>query len=77
MYQNVVDDILRHPDDKRTKGLLLVKGKNETVVRYSIAGYNNLIGVAEWKNQLAGKELEVIKSSLPSIEEIEQKLKVY
>ncbi len=37
MYQNVVDDILRHPDDKPTIGLLLVKGKNETVVEYSLA----------------------------------------
>ena len=27
MYQNVVNDILRHPDDKPTIGLLLVKGK--------------------------------------------------
>lgn len=37
MYQNVVDDILRHPDNKPTIGLLLVKGKNETVVEYSLA----------------------------------------
>lgn len=37
MYQNVVNDILRHPDDKPTIGLLLVKGKNENVVEYSLA----------------------------------------
>lgn len=37
MYQNVVNDVLRHPDDKPTIGLLLVKGKNETVVEYSLA----------------------------------------
>lgn len=28
MYQNVVNDVLRYPDDKRTIGPLLVKGKN-------------------------------------------------
>ena len=28
MYQNVVNDILRHPNDKPTIGPLLVKGKN-------------------------------------------------
>lgn len=39
MYQNVVNDVLRHPDDKPTIGLLRVKGKNETVVEYSLAGY--------------------------------------
>ncbi len=28
MYQNVVNDVLSHPDDKPTIGLLLIKGKN-------------------------------------------------
>ena len=74
MYQNAVNDILRHPDDKPTIGLLLVKGKNETVVEYSLAGYQNPIGVAEWKSQIE-KSLPVeLRSSLPSIEEIEKEL---
>ena len=74
MYQNVVNDILKHPDDKPTIGLLLVKGKNETVVEYSLAGYQNPIGVADWKNQIARTLPEELKSSLPSIEEIEREL---
>ncbi|MCI8849480.1 MAG: DUF1016 domain-containing protein [Oscillibacter sp.] len=74
MYQNVVNDVLRHPDDKPTIGLLLVKGKNETVVEYSLAGYQNPIGVAEWKNQIAHALPEELKSSLPTIEEIEREL---
>ena len=74
MYQNVVDDLLRHPDDKPTIGLLLVKGKNKTVVEYSLAGYQNPIGVAEWKNQLARALPDELKSSLPSVEEIEKEL---
>ena len=74
MYQNVVNDILRHPDDKPTIGLLLVKGKNETVVKYSLAGYKNPIDVAEWKNQIAKALPEELRSSLPSIEEIEKEL---
>ena len=74
MYQNVVNDILRHPDDKPTIGLLLVKGKNETVVEYSLAGYQNPIGVAEWKNQITQSLPEELQSSLPSIEEIEKEL---
>jgi len=74
MYQNVVNDILRHPDDKPTIGLLLVKGKNETVVEYSLAGYQNPIGVAEWKNQMVQSLPEELKRSLPSIEEIEKEL---
>ena len=74
MYQNVVNDVLRHPDDQPTIGLLLVNGKNETVVEYSLAGYQNPIGVAEWKNQIAKALPEELRSSLPSIEEIEKEL---
>ena len=74
MYQNVVNDILRHPDDKPTIGLLLVKGKNKMVVEYSLAGYQNPIGVAEWKNQIAHALPEELKGSLPTIEEIEREL---
>ena len=74
MYQNIVNDVLRHPDNKSTIGLLLVKGKNETVVEYSLAGYQNPIGVAEWKNQIAKSLPEELRSSLPSIEEIEKEL---
>ena len=74
VYRNVVDDVLRHPDDKPTIGLLLVKGKNKTVVEYSLAGYNNPIGVADWENQLVKSLPEGLKSSLPTIEEIEKEL---
>lgn len=74
MYQNAVNDILRHSEDKPTIGLLLVKGKNQTVVEYSLAGYQNPIGVAEWKNQMVQALPEELRSSLPSIEEIEKEL---
>lgn len=74
MYQNAVNDLLRHPDDKPTIGLLLVKGKNQTVVEYSLAGYQNPIGVAEWKNQMVQVLPEDLKSSLPTVEEIEKEL---
>lgn len=74
MYQNVVDDVLKHPDDKPTIGLLLVKGKNKTVVEYSLSGYKNPFGVAQWKNRIAESLPQDLKSSLPSIEEIEKEL---
>ena len=74
LYQNVVNDVLRHPDDKPTIGLLLVKGKNRTVVEYSLAGFTNPIGVADWQEHLTKELPEDLKSSLPTIEEIEQEL---
>jgi len=74
LYQNAVNDVLRHPDDNPTIGLLLVKGKNKTVVEYSLAGFENPIGVADWQDRLTKELPEELKSSLPTIEEIEREL---
>jgi len=72
-YQNIVDDVLRHPDDKPTIGLLLVREKNRTVVEYSLSGFNNPIGVADWQNEF-DMAAEEIKASLPTVEEIEKEI---
>jgi predicted nuclease of restriction endonuclease-like (RecB) superfamily len=74
MYLNAVDDLLRHPDDKPSIGLLLVKEKNKMVVEYSLAGYTKPIGVADWERQITNSLPEELKSSLPTIEEIEAEL---
>ena len=74
MYLNIVDDLLRHPDDKPSIGLLLVKEKNRTVVEYSLAGYRKPIGVAQWQREITRSLPEELKSSLPTIEEIEAEL---
>ena len=71
MYMNIVDDLMRHPDDKPTIGLLLVKEKNKTLAKYALAGYTKPIGVAEWERQITESLPENLKSSLPTIEEIE------
>lgn len=75
MYVNAVNKILNHPNDKPAIGLLLVKSKNNTVVEYSLEGYKNPLGVAKWQEQLDQNLSDDIKSSLPSIEEIENELK--
>jgi len=74
MYQNVVNEVIRHPDDKPTIGLLLVKEKNRTVVEYSLSGYTNPIGVADWKNEISSIIPDEIMTSLPTIEEIEREI---
>lgn len=76
MYQNVVNKVLRHPDDKPTIGLLLVREKNKTVVEYSLAGYQNPIGVADWCEKLTKEIPDDLKSSLPTVEEIEKELEL-
>jgi len=74
MYQNVVNDTLKHSNDKPTIGLLLVKSKNKLVVEYSLEGFNNPIGVANWENEIVKSLPEEYKTSLPTIEEIENEL---
>lgn len=74
MYLNVVNDTLRHPDDKPSIGLLLVKNKNKLVAEYALAGNTNPMGVANWESEIMKSLPEKIKASLPSIEEIENEL---
>ncbi|MCM2283624.1 MAG: DUF1016 domain-containing protein [Desulfobacula sp.] len=73
-YLNVVDDLLRHPDDKPSIGLLLVRDKNRTVVEYALAGYTKPIGVAQRERQITQSLPDELKSSLPTVEEIEAEL---
>ncbi|MGG6270537.1 PDDEXK nuclease domain-containing protein [Leptolyngbya sp. AN03gr2] len=39
-YLAVVDDLLRHPDDQPTIGLILCKSKNQTIVEYALRSIN-------------------------------------
>jgi predicted nuclease of restriction endonuclease-like (RecB) superfamily len=71
LYLSAVDDLLRHPDDKPSIGLLLCKSKNNVVVEYALDGYRRPIGVAQWETQLTQNLPEDMKGTLPSIEEIE------
>ena len=59
---------------KPTIGLLLVKEKNKTRGKYALAGYTKPMGVAEWERQITESLPENLKSSLPTIEEIEKEL---
>ena len=74
MYINIVNDTLRHKEDKPSIGLLLVKSKNKVVVEYSLSGYNNPISVANWEKEIFPNLPEEFKLSLPTIEEIEKEL---
>lgn len=74
MYLNVVNDVLKQPEDNPTIGLLLVKNKDKLVVEYSLAGFKNPIGVSNWENEIVKSLPDNIKQNLPTIEEIENEL---
>ena len=73
-YQTVVDHTLRHETDEPTIGLLLVKSKSETIVKYSLESINKPIGVASWETEISKEIAGKWKSTLPTIEEIEKEL---
>lgn len=71
-YINLVDDQMRGEKDNRTIGLLLCKGKEEVVAQYALRGYDQPIGVSDY--QLSKAVPEDLKSTLPTIEEMEEEL---
>ena len=73
-YLSAVDDLLRHPDDKSSIGLILCKAKNRFVAEYAVRDIAKPLGVAEFRylEQLP----EQLKGTLPTIEEIEAELEM-
>jgi hypothetical protein len=71
MYLSAVDDLLRHPDDKPTIGLLLCRAKDRFIVEYALRDLRKPIGVAGWETALVEKLPKELKGVLPSVEEIE------
>ena len=71
-YLSAVDDLLRHPDDQSSIGIILCKSKSKTVVEYALRNSSTPIGVAVYN--LTAALPEQVKSSLPTIEELETEL---
>lgn len=74
LYMAAVDDVLAHPDDKPTIGLLLCKSKNNVVAEYALRGYNAPIGIAEWTTAITTSLPDELSGTLPTIEELEAEL---
>jgi predicted nuclease of restriction endonuclease-like (RecB) superfamily len=75
-YLSVVDDLLKHPSDRPTIGLLLCRSKNELVVEYALRDLNRPVGVADWETKIVEKLPKDLEGSLPTIEQIEAELAV-
>jgi hypothetical protein len=71
-YLSAVDDLLRHPEDMPSIGLILCKSRNRIVAEYALRDMCKPMGVAEY--QITASLPEHLKGSLPSIEELEAEL---
>ena len=70
-YVNAVDDLLRHPDDQPTIGMVLCKSKSNTIVEYALRGINTPIGVSTHSIEEIPEQLQ---DSLPTVEQLQQEL---
>jgi predicted nuclease of restriction endonuclease-like (RecB) superfamily len=67
-YVAAVDDLLRHPDDQPTIGIVLCKSKNKTVAEYALRNVNTPIAVATHSLP------DQLKANLPTIEQLEMEM---
>src|SRR5438046_2876902 len=69
-YLSAVDDLLRHPDDQPSIGIILCKGRNEVIVEYALRDSSKPMGVAQYR--LSPALPEQLKRDLPTIEDLAQ-----
>lgn len=72
-YLSAVDSLVKSDTDQATIGILLCRDKNNFETEFALRDINKPMGVSEF--QLTEMLPENLKSSLPSVEEIEEELK--
>lgn len=73
-YLSAVDDLMRHPDDKPSIGLILCKSKERVIAEYALRDISKPIGIANWCTKLVASLPTELKGQLPTIKEIETEL---
>jgi len=73
-YLSAVDDLLRHPDDRPSIGILLCKTKSKVKVEYALRNCKSPISVTSYETKIVKSLPKELKFSLPTVEEIEEEL---
>lgn len=71
-YLSAVDSLVKSDSDNPTIGILMCRNKNNFETEFALRDINKPMGISEF--QLTGILPDELKSSLPTIEEIEQDL---
>ena len=71
-YLSAVDDLVRHPADQPTLGILLCKSKNKTIIEYALRDLSKPLGIAEYR--LAEALPDTLQGTLPTIAALEAEL---
>lgn len=72
-YLSAVDSLIKQQDDNPTIGILLCRDKNNIEAEFALRDINKPMGISEF--EFTETLPESLKSSLPTIEEIENELK--
>lgn len=67
-YLAAIDDLLRHPGDNPSIGIILCKDRNEVIVEYALRDSGKPMGVAKY--QLSTALPEQLRNELPTAEEL-------
>ncbi|MFA6057098.1 MAG: PDDEXK nuclease domain-containing protein [Taibaiella sp.] len=73
-YLSAVDSMVKQGDDNPTIGILLCRDKNNIEAEFALRDINKPMGVSEF--EITEHLPENLKNSLPTIEELENELKV-
>lgn len=71
-YLSAVDDLMKQPTDNPSIGILLCKSRDKLIAEYALKDIAKPIGVSEY--QLTRAIPENLKTTLPTVEEIEAEL---
>jgi predicted nuclease of restriction endonuclease-like (RecB) superfamily len=74
-YLSAVDDLLRHPDDKPSIGIILCKAKNQVIAEYALRDLAKPVGVSTYITKLVESLPPALRGSLPSPKELEAELR--
>lgn len=71
-YLSALDDLVRHPDDQPSVGIILCRGRKKTIGEYALRDMSKPIGVSAYK--LTESLPEQLQGRLPAIEDLEAQL---
>ena len=73
-YLSAVDDLLRHPDDKPSIGIILCKTRSQVIAEYALRYLDRPVGVARYITRMVDDLPDDLKGKLPTIEQIQAEL---
>jgi len=71
-YLSAVDDLMSHPDDNPSIGLLLCKSRNKIIAEYALKSVEKPIGISEY--ELTKTLPDKLKDVMPTVKELEAEL---